>query len=241
VEVLEEEEEDHEYGEQVIESWNDVIEESPEDLEAAVTALIAVVYRGEQVDVETMLRRSQLPDLYKYLKQQYWYKLHTNPDFGKKSGENDIQRTSTEIMTVDDMLKGRLTGMIASVQERHRQMEDSFSNRSGSDNLDESAHVTKEYVMRIKSQGGYKGGGRHVAQDYAQAVENRAQAMHTVSPDEEPAPAKSKTKDSNSLLGQIESAKDPDKGELLLCTCCWVSSVLSVVAERSCRTGIAAH
>ena len=46
MEVLEEEEEDHEYGEQVIESWNDVIEESPDDLEAAVTALIAVVYRG---------------------------------------------------------------------------------------------------------------------------------------------------------------------------------------------------
>lgn len=41
-----------EYGEQVVESWQDVIEEEPEDLEAAVTALIAVVYRGEDVDVE---------------------------------------------------------------------------------------------------------------------------------------------------------------------------------------------
>ena len=41
-----------EYGEQVVESWQDVIEEEPEDLEAAVTALIAVVYKGEDVDVE---------------------------------------------------------------------------------------------------------------------------------------------------------------------------------------------
>lgn len=105
------------YADQVVESWHEVIEEEPEDLEAAVSALIAVVYQGENVDVESMLRRTRLPELYKYLKQQYWYKIHTNQLEQNKAAATVVAEMPSQILGVDDMLKSRLQGLIADVQQ----------------------------------------------------------------------------------------------------------------------------
>lgn len=162
-----------------------------------------------------MLRRSRLPDLYKYLKQEYWYKIHTNKEetlaAEAQAAASMKQEASTEILTVDDMLKGRLQGMIANVQHKHRQQgsisEGVEENGIG---LDESAQVTKDYVMKVKAQGA-KGEGRHVSQDYAQAVNHRAQVIATVRPSEEQLPSRATKKDrvipKPSILTDIENAK----------------------------------
>jgi hypothetical protein len=70
-EILEEEEY---YEDQVIEKWFQV-DTLPEDLETACRTLIPIVYKGEEyVDPDTMIRRTPLQELYKYLKQHYDYK-----------------------------------------------------------------------------------------------------------------------------------------------------------------------
>lgn len=162
-----------------------------------------------------MLRRSRLPDLYKYLKQEYWYKIHTSKEetlaAEAQAAASMKQQASTEILTVDDMLKGRLEGMIANVQHNHMQ-QGSSSGRAEEDgaSLDESAQVTKHYVIKVKSQGA-KGEGRHVSQDYAQAVNNRTQVVTTARPNEEQLPARATKKDrvieKPSILTEIENAK----------------------------------
>ncbi|CAB9497167.1 expressed unknown protein [Seminavis robusta] len=116
-EVEAEESSESEYADQVVESWNEVIEEQPEDLEAAVSALIAVVYKDEDVDVESMLRRTRLPELYKYLKSQYWYKIHTNEEEEARLAAKIKYEKPTQLVSVDDMLKGRMESLIANVQQ----------------------------------------------------------------------------------------------------------------------------
>ncbi|CAB9520322.1 expressed unknown protein [Seminavis robusta] len=108
--------EESEYADQVVERWNEVIEEQPEDLEAAVSGLIAVVYKDKDVDIENMLRRTRLPDLYKYLKSQYWYKIHTNQEEEASLAAKLKYEKPSELVSVDDMLKGRMESLIANVQ-----------------------------------------------------------------------------------------------------------------------------
>jgi hypothetical protein len=131
------------YADQVVESWNEVIEEQPEDLEAAVSALIAVVYKDEDVDVESMLRRTRLPELYKYLKSQYWYKIHTNVEEAAPLAKAQLEKPS-EIVSIDDMLKGRMESLIKNVQDMDR------SERSAvvEDNMNATEKVRRESQMR---------------------------------------------------------------------------------------------
>ena len=87
--------EEDEYEEQVIEKWfgRDI---EPDDLHAACKALIAIVYKGEDIDSETMMRRTPLPELYRYLKQHFEYKVDTNqvredePEVKQKKSIQDI-------------------------------------------------------------------------------------------------------------------------------------------------------
>jgi hypothetical protein len=89
-----------EYEEQVIEKWFGRDEE-PDDLEAACRALIPIVYKGEDADPETMIRRTPLPELYKYLKQQIDYKDMKNEQ-DEVETELAKQRTS-----IKDLFKNR--------------------------------------------------------------------------------------------------------------------------------------
>eukprot|EP00980_Cylindrotheca_fusiformis_P008422 scaffold1784_cov116-Cylindrotheca_fusiformis.AAC.2 len=65
--------EDEEWEEQVIEKWFRR-GSLPDDLSAACKELIPVVYKGDDVNVELMMRRTPLEELYKYLKQHLDYK-----------------------------------------------------------------------------------------------------------------------------------------------------------------------
>jgi hypothetical protein len=89
------------YDEQVIEKWFQK-EDEPENLHAACKALIGVVYKGEDVDVEGMMRRSPLPELYKYLKQHYDYKVITS------QVEEKPEEPETKEATVQDIFKKRV-------------------------------------------------------------------------------------------------------------------------------------
>lgn len=137
-----------EYADQVVESWQDVLDqEVPDDLEGAVRTLFAVVYKDEEVDLEKLKRRTPLPELFKYLKRQYWYKvspleschhnflffnmivtshlfvcvysaltvvpkIHTEEEEAAEAAKT-VEENSTQIMSVDDMLKGRLEAVLA--------------------------------------------------------------------------------------------------------------------------------
>jgi hypothetical protein len=105
-----------EYADQVIESWQSVVDEEPEDYEAAVSALIAIIYKDEEIDLESMLRRTPIKELYKYFKRQYWYKIHTDKEEANVAAST-IQEKPSEIVSVDDMLKSRLQGLIVNAQE----------------------------------------------------------------------------------------------------------------------------
>ena len=159
------------------------------------------------------------------------------------------QEATTEILTVDDMLKGRLQGMIANVQHKHRQQgSTSQGAEEGAVGPDEGAQVTKDYVMKVKAQGA-KGEGRHVSQDYAQAVNNRTQVVATIRPSEEQLPARATKKDrvieKPRILSDIENAKkdnsnpgqavntqaDGSKSELIL------EQVVDEIDERVPYTG----
>jgi hypothetical protein len=86
--VTTEAQEEDEYEEQVIEKWFGRDFE-PDDLHAACKALIAIVYKGEDIDGETMMRRTPLPELYRYLKQHFQYKVDTNQ---VKEDEHEVKQ-----------------------------------------------------------------------------------------------------------------------------------------------------
>jgi hypothetical protein len=92
--------EEDEYEEQVIEKWfgRDI---EPDDLLAACKALIAIVYKGEDIDGETMMRRTPLPELYRYLKQHFEYKVDTNQ---VKEDEPEVKQKKS----IQDILKKRV-------------------------------------------------------------------------------------------------------------------------------------
>jgi hypothetical protein len=91
--------EEDEYEEQVIEKWFGRDSE-PEDLHAACKALIAIVYKGEDMDGEKMMRRTPLPELYRYLKQHFEYKVDTNQ---VKEDEPEVKQKSS----IQDLFKNR--------------------------------------------------------------------------------------------------------------------------------------
>ncbi|KAG7348322.1 hypothetical protein IV203_017027 [Nitzschia inconspicua] len=75
------------YEEQVIEKWFQV-DTLPDDLEAACRQLIPIVYKGEEhLDVETIMRRTPLSELYKYLKQHYDYKKDVKKEICEETAE----------------------------------------------------------------------------------------------------------------------------------------------------------
>jgi hypothetical protein len=71
--VNDQSDDDDEWEEQVIEKWfrRDSL---PDDLAAACIELIPIVYKGEDVSADTMMRRTPLKELYAYLKQHLDYK-----------------------------------------------------------------------------------------------------------------------------------------------------------------------
>ena len=140
-EVLSESEGSEEYADQVVESWQQMRDEEPEDLQAAVSALIAVVYANEDVDVEKMIRRTPLAELYRYLKQQYWYKIHTDKEEAEEAAKTVIQETTPDFVSVDDMLRGRLQGLIKNAQESSRHlMGDQSSSHRGEEEEDSESN-----------------------------------------------------------------------------------------------------
>ncbi|CAJ1947526.1 unnamed protein product [Cylindrotheca closterium] len=76
-------EDDEEWEDRIIEKWFSR-EALPDDLSTACRELIPIVYKGQDVNPEVMIRRMPLPELYKYLKQHLDYKqMKTNSNLNK--------------------------------------------------------------------------------------------------------------------------------------------------------------
>ncbi|CAJ1963305.1 unnamed protein product [Cylindrotheca closterium] len=57
--------------------WLDRYVDEPDDYEEASRKLLALLYsEDEECDAETTMSRSSPKELYRYLKQQYWYRMH---------------------------------------------------------------------------------------------------------------------------------------------------------------------
>lgn len=75
----EEDEDETEYDEQVIESIFDLKEDpkTREEYDLQIRKLIPIVYKNQDVDADSMIRRCPVQsELYTYLKQMYWYQKH---------------------------------------------------------------------------------------------------------------------------------------------------------------------
>ncbi|KAL3922617.1 MAG: hypothetical protein SGILL_002111 [Bacillariaceae sp.] len=74
-----------------VEKWLERHADDPEDFLYACRRLIQIIYDDddEEHTPEYMLRRTEPKDLYRYLKQQYWYKVHTG-----QLEENALHRVS---------------------------------------------------------------------------------------------------------------------------------------------------
>ena len=148
--------------------WLERDGEMPEDLEGACLALIPLVYKDEEVDPEAMMRRTSLPDLYKYLKQHVDYQIITSGDEILDSS-NDEEETAQQVVkpskTVESFLKRKLsigaTSSIIShdikaVQEEipaviHEELKQV-------DGKDETSQVEEKYLSILEDIGDNDGG-----------------------------------------------------------------------------------
>eukprot|EP00797_Seminavis_robusta_P035746 Sro892_g216950.1 n/a (650) ;mRNA; r:18137-20086 len=121
-----------------VENFEEFFKELPDDLEAAVTALIAVVYGNNNarkpheypVDVESMIRRTPLKDLYRHLKQEYWLMIHNENTHrntaadskGDKDHDDDNEQpepgSKAKVASADDLVKEKMGNLIAGYQEQ---------------------------------------------------------------------------------------------------------------------------
>lgn len=94
------------YEEQVIEKWFQV-DSLPDDLESACRQLIPIVYKGEEhAAPETMMRRTPLVELYRYLKQHYDYKKDIKKEISEETAQ-EIASGSTTQSSLQDLFRQR--------------------------------------------------------------------------------------------------------------------------------------
>jgi hypothetical protein len=137
------------YEEQVIEKWfgRDV---EPEDLHAACMALLPIVYKGEDVDPEAMMRRTPLPELYKYLKQHYDYKKEVKNDVTEEEAAPVIKQ-----MSLESLFQNR-TIQIPSASNNTRESEvleeEVVYEVVEEEEVPDGKHAFKESMLRFQSE-----------------------------------------------------------------------------------------
>ena len=150
VETIEEIDEDSDYEEQVIEKWVfGGAAPEPEDLEAACRALIPVIYKGENVDPETMIRRTPLLELYRYLKQHYDYKKDIKQDLTGNETE------STEAQTTLDNIFKKRAGEKASLEKGNNVASNESNGGQG------KFATPEDVIVNPKRGGDYSARGQH--------------------------------------------------------------------------------
>ncbi|KAG7348323.1 hypothetical protein IV203_017028 [Nitzschia inconspicua] len=79
VQVFEDEDNTEGEGHRKVEKWLERNADDPDDYEYGCRRLIQIMYDedDEEHTPDTMLRRTTPKELYRYLKQQYWYMIHT--------------------------------------------------------------------------------------------------------------------------------------------------------------------
>lgn len=106
---------DDEFEEQIIEKWD--FSSTPDDLEGACRQLTRIIYGDNDPNhnADTMIRRAPvLAELYRHLKQEYWYKK----DVKQENVEEvvDLETTSNHQSTLYDLLEKR-----AQMQDRQEE------------------------------------------------------------------------------------------------------------------------
>jgi hypothetical protein len=136
------------YEEQVIEKWfgRDV---EPDDLHAACMALLPIVYKGEDVDPEAMMRRTPLPELYKYLKQHYDYKKEVKNDVTEEEAAPVIKQ-----MSLESLFQNR-TIQIPSTNNNTREsegLEEEVVDEVVDEEVVDEKNTFKESMLRFQSE-----------------------------------------------------------------------------------------
>lgn len=125
-----------EYEEQVIEKWFGRNEEPcAEDLETACRSLIGIVYKGEDVDPETMIRRTPPLELYRYLHQHYLYKKEVK----QEEIEETAEVSKPNQRSLEDLFKDRRV-----IADTSKSAPGSAENRQESPKVDDNGITSGE-------------------------------------------------------------------------------------------------
>ena len=115
--------------------------------------MIPIVYKGQNVNPDVMMRRTPLPELYKYLRQHLDYKQMKTKDnlskfeqmFGGSDEEDDEEEESAEL-GLDQMLKAR------AAQQTKSTATGNLSNEAKFENLLRQVHDEEEEVEEEESE-----------------------------------------------------------------------------------------
>ncbi|KAL3943677.1 MAG: hypothetical protein SGBAC_002258 [Bacillariaceae sp.] len=146
--------------------WLERNADDPDDYEAACRELIPLVYKDEdESDPDKMLRRSDPKDLYRHLKHQHWFLVHTGAisENARSNGNSDVQISRHDKgPSLDDiwLMTERNDKMKGSMQE---ETEDKAIGEGKESNRDANAVDIDPLVQAMGSI--LKSAGQHGAED----------------------------------------------------------------------------
>jgi hypothetical protein len=152
---------DHE--EVQVERWLDRDADDPDDYVYAIRRLSSTIY-GENDpdnDVDTMLRRSTPKDLYNYLKQQYWYRVHTNQleegALAKNKRDVEVEDNSHQVSQQERNSKHKTEAIEQLLLSRHssshhQSLESTLAARIKPEEKEEEGDEEEFYLETIDSE-----------------------------------------------------------------------------------------
>lgn len=139
--------------------WLDRYADDPDDYEEASRKLIAVLYGDDdEYDAETTLSRSSSKDLFRYLKQQYWYRVHmgTIPENALEQSQSSSNLAShkapefSESIKLIDTVKRRISLIESTNFRETHQLEENCTATSVSNSFDENIVVASPSGIELE-------------------------------------------------------------------------------------------
>mmetsp|Transcript_39432 Transcript_39432/g.95413 ORF Transcript_39432/g.95413 Transcript_39432/m.95413 type:complete len:2402 (+) Transcript_39432:184-7389(+) len=171
--------------------WLDRYADDPDDYEEASRKLVSVLYsEDDEYDVETTLSRSSPKDLFRYLKRQYWYRVHmgTLPENAMENTLYTSNTTSGEAPALSESskliatVKNRISLIESTnIGEKHRYQQSSAASSTASSSAGNAVVATQ---MAIEPQIAQSPSGLNQATDKPVASGNFMQQPSSLTVDD---------------------------------------------------------
>ena len=144
-----------------VERWINRNDKEPDDLKTACEVLLEVLYENnssgdedDAIDTDTMMRRTPLRELYRYLKQQYWYKVHNgqlSPDALSKVVATPSTSSSQQQTRQKQSLEVQISGGLpqSSSLQSPRHLDQFFSSRQKSASSKTIERIVEDNSSRV--------------------------------------------------------------------------------------------